>query len=337
MSGSGGDHGDSDDRANDDHTERIPSADNRDGDAPTEQFKPTGPADPPTQQLPPADPPTQNLPPVSAGSGPTAAWSEYPDESPPGSWPGEHYPANADHEPAGGAAPPGDVPPPVDHGGDDGDGGDGWDHGRGGSTTPWMIVAALIAFALVAGLIAWLVAVGDGSGNNTATPTTSSTTSSATSTKRTPSSSPTPTSSAVPGVSERCSAEYVRDRVDSDATVRDCDGRFLLVSIDEGDLALFTWRNDEWSFLAEPSSDVCREQLEEIGVPNNFRRVFQPCAAPTTSATSKSSTSKPTSTKSTTTKSKPSSSKSSSASSSPPTTPTESSTSETDTEDAGEP
>lgn len=154
-----------------------------------------------------------------------------------------------------------------------------------------MIVAALLAFALIAGVIVWMVSTGGGpNGTNAAPTTTTSTVTSTTPTSRTTSRPPTTTTSSAPGVAERCAAAFVRDEVDDDATVRECDSRFLLIDVKGGDLELYTWRDDKWSFLAEPSSDVCREQLQQIGVPNSFRRVFQPCAAATSTTSKQSST-----------------------------------------------
>ena len=71
--------------------------------------------------------------------------------------------------------------------------------------------------------------------------------------------------------------------------MRECDERFLLVTRDDGEIELLSWRDDDWEFLAEPTSDVCREQLEQLGVPDRFRRVFQPCEAPTSTTTSQTS------------------------------------------------
>ena len=62
-----------------------------------------------------------------------------------------------------------------------------------------------------------------------------------------------------------------------------------MVTVRGGETQLYTWRGDAWDFLAEPTSGVCREQLEELGVPDKFRRVFQPCDV-TTSPTTTSPT-----------------------------------------------
>ncbi|AWH96595.1 hypothetical protein [Dietzia psychralcaliphila] len=258
-------------------TEQMPSAD-----PPTE---PNPSADPPTQQIPPADPPTEHLPPVE-GEGTGTAWSQYPAgpamAAPTGSSPTGGYPTG-DVPPQAHVPPPGDVPPPVD-GGDD-----GWDgSGRGGSPTPWMIVAILLAVVLVAGLIVWLVNSGRDDRDPVTVPTT--TTATTTSTPRTTPRPTTPTTTGPPGVAERCSPEFVAEELGDDTTVRECDGRFLLVSGEDGDLELLSWREDTWEFLAEPSSEVCREQLEQLGVPDQFRRVFQPCEAPTPSPTTPSPT-----------------------------------------------
>ena len=257
-----------------------PTVPNPTADPPT---VPNPAADPPTQQMPPADPPTEHLPPVE-GDGTGTAWSQYPAgpaAAPLGAHPTGAHPTG-DMPPQPHVAPPGDVPPPVD-------GDDGWDgDGRGGGQTPWIIAALLLAVLLVAGLIVWLVNAGSGDREPVTAPTTTTTT--MTSTPRTTPRPTTPTTTGPPGVAERCSPEFVAEELGDDTTVRECDGRFLLVSGEDGDLELFSWREDTWEFLAEPTSEVCREQLEQLGVPDRFRRVFQPCEAPTPSPTTPSPT-----------------------------------------------
>lgn len=260
------------------------SGEGRPDDAPTENLPPV---DPPTRDLPPVDPPTENLPPVEGGPA-AAAWSQYPDTDP-----------SAGPETGGGAPPPGgpppddgpppgDVPPPPGGGYGGGAGDEGWDDDRGAGATPWAVAAALLAIALVAGLIVWLVNAGGVETENAApTTTVTSTTPTSSSTSR----SPSPTTSGPPGVAERCSAGFVSDEVDSGADVIECDGRFLLAGVGDGALELYTWRDEAWTFLAAPDSDVCREQLEELGVPSQFRRVFTPCDRPTSSTSSSSSSS----------------------------------------------
>lgn len=264
-----------------------PTVPNPTADPPTEQIPP---ADPPTQQMPPADPPTEHLPPVE-GDGTGTAWSQYP--AGPAAAPLGAHPTGAppisDMPPEPHVPPPGDVPPPG--GGDDGWDGDGRGGEPGGGQTPWVIVALLLAVVLVAGLIVWLVSAGRGDRDPVATPTT--TTETTTSTPRTTPRPTTPTTTGPPGVAERCSPEFVAEELGDDTTVRECDGRFLLVSGEDGDLELLSWRDDTWEFLAEPSSEVCREQLEQLGVPDRFRRVFQPCEAPTPSPTTPASPTNP--------------------------------------------
>ena len=271
----------------------------RGDDAPTE---PTPAVNPPTEQMPPADPATEHLPPVEAAGGGTA-WSQYPEgEDPTRAWTDagaatapEPGPQSGPVPQSGYAPPPGDVPPP---------GGGGWDDrggdGRAPDSTPWVIVAVLLAIALVAGLIVWLVSSGGDSPEPVAAPPTTPPPPTSTPRPTTPS-PPTPTTTGPPGLAERCSPGFVADEVGEGTSVRECDGRFLLVSREGGELELLSWRDDTGVFLAEPTSDVCREQLEQLGVPDRFRRVFQPCGRPTTS--SSTSTSSPTSADPTTTSS----------------------------------
>ena len=175
--------------------------------------------------------------------------------------------------------------PPPGHG-DDGEDGDRDDDGR--SSTPWMIVAALLAVVLVAGAVVWLASRNSGE-NPTAVPTTTSQ-STVTSTTRSTPTPTTPTTTRPPSAAERCTPGFVEDAIGRGTVVRECDPQFLLITRAGGDIELYTWRDDSWTFLAAPTSDVCREQLEELGVPDRFRRVFQPCGV-TTSPTTTSPTS----------------------------------------------
>lgn len=269
--------------------------DSRNGDGPadppTEQFPPAANegGDPPTQQFPPADPPTNALPPVESGPG-SVAWSQYDDESDgpaPTAGIAAGGPAHTGEIPAGDGPPPGDVPP-----GGPGSGGDGRDDDGGRNPTPWMIVAALLAVVLVAGTVMWLASRSN-SDDQTATPTTTPTRSTVTSTTRSSPTTTTPTTTGPPTAAQRCTAGFVADELGEGTRVRECDPQFLLVTRDGGESELYTWREDHWEFLAAPASDVCREQLEQLGVPDQFRRVFQPCGV-TTSRTTSSSTTSPT-------------------------------------------
>ena len=254
-------------------------------DAPTEKFPPTGPgdsdADPPTQQLPPTEqaPPTAHIPPVPGGT-PSTAWSEYPDD------PTVHIPTG-DVPPPPDVPPPGDMPPPGGGGWDD----DGWDDNGGGGSTPWMIAAIVLAVALVAGLLIWLVNVTGDDSESTATSTSTAPSTVTRTSSSTRPTSPTATTTRPPSAAERCTPGFVTDRLGEGTTVRECDREFLLVSGEDGETGLYTWRDDSWAFLADPGSDVCREQLEELGVPDRFRRVFQPCEAPSPSPTRSSTAS----------------------------------------------
>ncbi|GAA3510389.1 hypothetical protein [Dietzia aurantiaca] len=253
-------------------------------DPPTEQFPPAANegGDPPTQQFPPADPPTSALPRVESGPG-SAAWSQYGDESG-GPAPTAGY--AADGPAHTGELPPGDVPPTGP-----GSGGGGRDD-DGRNPTPWMIVAALLAVVLVAGTVVWLASRSN-SDDQIATPTTTPTRSTVTSTTRSSPTMTTPTTTGPPTAAQRCTAGFVADELGEGTRVRECDPQFLLVTRDGGESELYTWREDHWEFLAAPASDVCREQLEQLGVPDQFRRVFQPCGV-TTSRTTSSSTTSPT-------------------------------------------
>ena len=239
------------------------------------------PADPPTEQLPPADPATEHLPPVPGGTS-SAAWSQYP----------AGPAAGAAASPTPHAYPTGDVPPPGDIPPDDGD---PWDDGDGGGPTPWMIAAVLVAIALVAALVIWLLTATGGDEEPVAVPTTSTQTATPTTSRTT--TSTTPTTTGPPSATERCTSEFIAGELGRGTTVRECDERFLLVTRESGELELFSWRDDSWQFLAEPASEVCREQLQQLGVPDRFRRVFQPCDVTTSSTTSSTS---PTSTSRTT-------------------------------------
>ena len=253
-----------------------------------------GPADPPTEQFPPADPPTNALPPVESGPG-SVAWSQYDDESDgpaPTAGIAAGGPAHTGEIPAGDGPPPGDVPP-----GGPGSGGDGRDDDGGRNPTPWMIVAALLAVVLVAGTVMWLASRSN-SDDQTATPTTTPTRSTVTSTTRSSPTTTTPTTTGPPTAAQRCTAGFVADELGEGTRVRECDPQFLLVTRNGGESELYTWREDHWEFLAAPASDVCREQLEQLGVPDQFRRVFQPCGV-TTSRTTSSSTTSPTTSSST--------------------------------------
>ena len=181
------------------------------------------------------------------------------------------------------APPPGDVPPPH---------GDGWGEdggaGGGGSSTPWMIAAILLAVALVTGLLIWLVnATGDDS-ERIATPTSTAPSTVTQTTSSTRSTTPTTTTTRPPSAAERCTPGFVADQLGEGTTVRQCDDEFLLVTGESGETGLYTWRDEAWAFLAEPNSDVCREQLQQLGVPDRFRQVFQSCEATSSSTTSSS-------------------------------------------------
>ena len=159
-----------------------------------------------------------------------------------------------------------------------------------------MIVAALLAVVLVAGAVVWLTSRNSGE-NPTAVPTTTAQ-STVTSTTRSTPTPTTPTTTGPPSAAERCTPGFVEDSIGRGTVVRECDPQFLLVTRAGGDIELYTWRDDSWTFLAAPTSDVCREQLEELGVPDRFRRVFQPCGvttSPTTTSPTTSRTTSPTS------------------------------------------
>lgn len=281
-------------------------------DPPTEQISPV---DPPTRQFPPADPPTRTLPPVDSGAGPgtgagagaaaagsgmgSAAWSQYGTGSagptPTAGYPTAGYPTGGSTPTSGfaaaGGTPPGGTPPPTGPGGTGGSG--DWDENGGRNTTPWMIAAALLAVLMVAGAVVWLASRNTGDDPTVAAPTTSRLTVTST-TRSTPTPTPTtPTTTGPPSAAERCTPAFVADGIGRGTTVRECDPEFLLVTRRGGEIELYTWRGDSWSFLAAPASDVCREQLEQLGVPDRFRRVFQPCGV-TTSPSSSSPTSSPT-------------------------------------------
>lgn len=284
------------------------------GDAPTDRF-PAAESwadEPATTQFPPADPHTSVIPPVEGGasSAGSAAWSQYDEAggSPAGAAAGGAvtggYPAGG--MPAGDGPPPGDVPPPGGGGWDDG----GWDEGGGdgdggGIFTPWMIAATLLALLLVAGLVVWLATRGgDQSTEPTAGPTKSTVTVTASSTPRTTTPRPTtPTTTGPPSPAVRCSSGFVADEIGEGTTVRECDPQFLLVTLPGGETELYTWRDDRWVFLAAPASGVCREQLQQLGVPDRFRRVFQPCGVTTSPTTSSSTSSSETTPKSSSTSS----------------------------------
>ena len=156
-----------------------------------------------------------------------------------------------------------------------------------------MIVAALLAVVLVAGAVVWLAGRNSGE-DQTAAPTTTSQ-STVTSTTRSTPTPTTPTTTSPPSAAERCTPGFVEDEIGQGTLIRECDPEFLLVTRDGGEIELFTWREDSWTFLAAPTSDVCREQLEGLGVPDRFRRVFQPCEVPTSTTTASTSTSPTTS------------------------------------------
>lgn len=162
-----------------------------------------------------------------------------------------------------------------------------------------MIVAALLAVVLVAGAVVWLAGRNSGE-DQTAAPTTTSQ-STVTSTTRSTPTQATPTTTGPPSAAERCTPAFVEDEIGQGTLVRECDPEFLLVTRGGGETGLYAWRDDGWTFLAAPTSDVCREQLEELGVPDRFRRVFQPCNVPTSPTTTSPTTSPTTSTSTSTT------------------------------------
>ena len=232
----------------------------------TQAFPPIGSEGAPTDQpnpdpgYPPAGDPTGGDP-----QGPTTAWSRYPEEQQVPGGPGASGPY-----PPPGSGPPG--PPSGTGGPGDGSGGKGF--------PLWRFTGAIVALLVLLGVTLWtLVDIGHDDTPQAApassTPTSTSRTGPSPTMQQTRASDPPSTEPAGPG--ERCGEYYLHKTLGAGVRARECDPDFALLEVGPGRSGLYRWESDHWEFVSDPYSGVCRDQLEEVGVPERFRRDFPPC------------------------------------------------------------